>query len=127
MKFHVTRGPPPPGAKQHLPDQRGQETQIFGEEGETGGGGPRDPRSGGAEGSSRKYPQRPEASQGPEAGRRRGALLGDHDDFYDDAIVVQNYSYIFEPLSVTEKTLTFENENDVIIIGVVTKIIKDVH
>ena len=55
-----------------------------------------DPRSGGAEGSSRKYPQRPEASQGPEAGRRRGALLGDHDDFYDDAIVVQNYSYIFK-------------------------------
>ena len=74
----------------------GAEEQRSGEEGETGGGGPRDPRSGGAEGSSRKYPQRPEASQGPEAGRRRGALLGDHDDFYDDAIVVQNYSYIFK-------------------------------
>ena len=37
MKFQVTRGPPPPGARQNLPDQRGKETQIFGEEGETGG------------------------------------------------------------------------------------------
>ena len=31
------QGPPPPGARQNLPDQRGKETQIFGEEGETGG------------------------------------------------------------------------------------------
>lgn len=60
------------------------------------GEGAGDPRAGGAEGSSPKCPQRPEVSQGPEAGRRRGALLGDHEDFYDDAIVVQNYSYIFK-------------------------------
>lgn len=46
----------------------------------------------GAEGSSRKCPQRPEASKGHGTGSRRG----NHDDAHDDAIVLQNSTYTFK-------------------------------
>lgn len=38
----------------------------------------------------------------------------------------ENNSLRLEPLSVTERTMTFENEDEIVIIGVVTKIIKNV-
>lgn len=62
-----------------------------GGEGGDGGEGLSGSRSGGAQGSSRKCGQSPEASAGPGAWRRRGGLSGNHDDFNGDAIV-QNYT-----------------------------------